>query len=87
MENFKRGRFDKKMLDRSINRLEIIDVNNDKKNTEFLNNFYCNQYLLTGGVSNSPSTCSRKIKTVSKDRILNLVNRIFDDKDMVVVRE
>lgn len=87
MENFKKGRFDKKMLDRSINRLEIIDVNNDKKNTEFLNNFYCNQYLLTGKVSNSPETCSRKIKTVSKDRILILVNQIFDDKDLVVVRE
>ncbi len=87
IDNFKNGHFDKKMLDRSINRLEIVDINNDKKNTEFLNNFYCNQYLLTGKIINSPIMCSRKIKTVSKDIILILAGQIFNNNDLVVVKE
>lgn len=83
MGNFKNGKFEDKMLKRSKERIMMYDINRDLKNTEFINNFYCNQYVLTKNISNTPETCSKKIQNISKTHFLKLANEIFNDEYLV----
>jgi predicted Zn-dependent peptidase len=83
MENFKNGKFENKMLKRSKERIMMNDINRDLKNTEFINNFYCNQYVLTKNISNTPETCSDKIQNISKKYFVKLSNEIFNDEYLI----
>lgn len=83
IKNFKNGKFEDKMLKRSKERIMMCDINRDLKNTEYINNFYCNQYVLTGNISNTPEICSKKIQNISKNHFLKLSNEIFNDEYLV----
>lgn len=83
MKKFKNGNFEDKMLRRSKERLAMVDINRDLKNTEFINNFYCNQYLLTGKISNTPSICSNKIQKINKKYFLEMANELFNDNYII----
>jgi hypothetical protein len=64
-----------------------MDTNNCKDNTEYINTFYSNQYLLTGDISITPEMTLKKLKSVKKSTLLELISRLFDMNTMLVVCE
>ena len=87
LKQFTSGKFHANLLTRSKERLIIVDTNSCKDNTEYLQNFYTNQYVLTGKTDVTPHKAIQKIKTVTKPKLLEIARRLFDFNTMLVVCE
>ena len=77
LNNFIKGMYKDQFFTRSIERIKLMELNKDIHNTEFLSNFYCNQFLLTGKINNSPKYCENKIHNVTKNQIAKLAKEIL----------
>jgi len=85
LRNFVNGKFDNKLLNRSKERLNIMYINNGVSNTEDLNQFYSNQYMLTNKADLTMDQVHHKIQNVSKSKIVDIAKKLFNfDKTIVV---
>jgi len=87
LEEFTLGKFDGELLKRSKERLTIMDMNNCRDSTEFLNTFYANQYMMTGNIDMTPDEYIKLINSVSKAKIIDISKRMFQFKEIVITCE
>ena len=87
LRQFISGKFDDNLLSRSKERLTIMDTNACKENTEYIQTFYSNQYILTGSISMTPAQAIKKVRGISKSRLLEIARRIFNPRNLLVVCE
>jgi len=87
LQNFIVGKYDDYLLERTKERLTIMDTNSCKENTEYLSSFYSNQYILTDSLSVTPDMAIRIIQKVSKKKIITLSKKLFDFQNIIVVCE
>lgn len=85
LKKIKSGNIDDYFINRSKERLHIMDMNNGRNNTEILNLFYTNQYMLLNRFDISQDEYMNFIKNATKEKIVKTIKRLF--KNMFVVCE
>jgi len=87
LQQFVAGKFDSHLLKRSKERLTIMDSNNCRDNTEFLNLFYANQYMMSGKTEISPDDYINAVNKITKDDLLEVIKRLFKFENMIITCE
>jgi predicted Zn-dependent peptidase len=87
LKYFVAGKFDNSLLNRSKERLTIVDMNNCKDNTEYLSTFYANQYMMSKKVNITPDEYIKAVNKITKSQLLSVIRRLFQFDKMLVVCE
>jgi zinc protease len=87
LRDFAAGKFEEQILKRSKERLTIMDMNNCKENTEFLNLFYANQFIMSGKISIGPSNYIKAIQKITKKQLIGVVKKLFQFDKMLITCE
>ena len=70
LRKFVAGKFESQLLKRSKERITIIDMNTGHDNTEFLNTFYSNQFIMSGKVVYTPDEYINAVNKITKEQSL-----------------
>lgn len=87
LKKFMSGNFDDKLIKRSKERLMIMDMNNSRDNTEYLNLFYANQYMMSGKFDMTPDDYIKFVNGITKENLLSVSKRIFQFSNMIIACE
>jgi zinc protease len=87
LRDFVSGKFDSHLLKRSKERLSIMDMNNSRDNTEFLNLFYANQFIMSGKFDITPDKYMKIVNNTSKQKLTEVVKRMFQFDKMIIACE
>jgi zinc protease len=87
LKQFVAGKFDDALLKRSKERLTIMDMNNCKENTEFLNVFYANQFMLSGRIDITPNDYIKAVNKITKKQLMGVIKRLFQFDKMLITCE
>jgi zinc protease len=87
LQDFIAGKFEEQLLKRSKERLTIMDMNNCKENTEFLNLFYANQFIMSGNIDISPENYIKTVNKITKKQLIDVVKRLFQFDKIIIICE
>jgi predicted Zn-dependent peptidase len=87
LRQFVAGDFESQLLKRSKERLTIMDMNNCRENTEFLNLFYANQFMMSGKIDISPDDYIKAVQKITKEKLTEVIKRLFQFDKMLITCE
>ncbi len=87
LRQFVAGKFEPSLLKRSKERLTIMDTNNCRDNTEFLNLFYANQFMMSGKIDITPDDYIKTVNNVTKEQLTGVIKRLFQFDKLLITCE
>ncbi len=87
LKQFVAGKFEPSLLKRSKERLTILDTNNCRDNTEFLNLFYANQFMMSGKIDITPDDYIKTVNKITKEKLTSVVKRLFQLDKIIITCE
>ena len=87
LKQFVAGKYQSQLLNRSKERISIIDMNNCHDNTEFLNVFYANQFIMSNKIDIIPDDYIKIISKITKEKLSKIVKRLFKFDQMLIACE
>ncbi len=87
LKQFVAGKFETQLLNRSKERLTIMDTNNCRDNTEFLNLFYANQFMMSGKIDITPDNYIKVVNNITKEKLIKVIKRLFQFNKLLITCE
>jgi predicted Zn-dependent peptidase len=87
LKSFVSGKFDSELLSRSKERLTVIDMNTCRENTEFLNKFYADMYIMSEKIDMNPDQYIKFINRITKQELIQVAKRLFQFDKLLITCE